>query len=75
MNEQHGNILENKGSAFSGPRQGGNVIENKGSYAAKPGMLLKRRVVSRLGKNRCQVPGVGSGFRSQEPADGRAGTD
>jgi len=46
VNEQRGNVYENKGSVFHKRRQSGNVIENKGSYALKAGMLLKRQVVS-----------------------------
>jgi hypothetical protein len=32
MNEQSGNVCENKGSVFHKPRQSRNVIENKDSY-------------------------------------------
>ena len=46
MNEQSGNLYENKGSVFHGQPRSGNVIENKGSYALKAGMLLKTQVVS-----------------------------
>jgi hypothetical protein len=41
LNEQCGNVYENKGPAFSSPGQIGNVVENKRSYAQDAGMLLK----------------------------------
>jgi hypothetical protein len=41
LNDQCGNVLENKGPDFSGPRQSGNPIENKGGCLRKAGMLLK----------------------------------
>jgi hypothetical protein len=43
LNEQHGNVIENKGSRLEDRRGSGNVIENKGSYAQNAGMLLKRK--------------------------------
>jgi hypothetical protein len=49
VNEQPGNLYENKGPAFSSTDRSGNVTENKGSYALKAGMLLKRQVVRRCG--------------------------
>jgi hypothetical protein len=52
MQEQRGNVYENKGSALHSPRQSGNIIENTGSYEFKAGMLLKRK----------------AGFRSQQSA-------
>ncbi|MGO8736573.1 MAG: hypothetical protein ACLQVM_27700 [Terriglobia bacterium] len=45
MTERHGNVYENKGSAFKTPHRSGNVKENKGCYAFDTGMLLKRKVV------------------------------
>jgi hypothetical protein len=45
MKEQCGNVIENKGPAFSRPRQYGNLTENKGSYAQEAGMSLKRKGV------------------------------
>jgi hypothetical protein len=45
MNEQRGNVYENKGSAFRSQPRSGNVIENKGSYALKAGMLMKTKDV------------------------------
>jgi hypothetical protein len=63
VNEPCGNVCENKGSAFRSPRRSGNVIENKGSYASKAGMLLKSKVVSRLGRTGFRIQE--SGFRSQ----------
>jgi hypothetical protein len=45
LNEQYGNLYENKGVAFSGPAQSGNVTENKYSYAQNARMLLKRKGV------------------------------
>jgi hypothetical protein len=59
--EQHGNVYENKGSAFHSPQQSGNVIENKDSCAFNAGMLLKRKVVSNWWKGRIQD----SGFRNR----------
>jgi hypothetical protein len=43
LNEQHGNVIENKGSRLDNRERTGNVIENKGSYAQNAGMLLKRK--------------------------------
>ena len=40
MNEQSGNITENKGPLWKTRRKSGNVIEKKDSYAQDPGMLL-----------------------------------
>ena len=45
MQEQSGNVYENKGPGFHGPTKSGNVIENKDTYEFKAGMLLKRKVV------------------------------
>jgi hypothetical protein len=47
MNDQYGNVYENKGSSLHGYGTSGNVTENKGSYALKAGILLKLKVVSR----------------------------
>ncbi|MGA9056791.1 MAG: hypothetical protein WB763_09810 [Terriglobia bacterium] len=47
VNEQRGNVYENKGPLWKTDWQSGNVIENKGTYALKAGMLLKIQVVSR----------------------------
>jgi hypothetical protein len=33
VNEQRGNVYENKGPVFHSRKQSGNVIENKASYA------------------------------------------
>jgi hypothetical protein len=30
LKERRGNVYENKGSAFHGPKRSGNVVENKG---------------------------------------------
>jgi len=59
VNEQFGDVYENKGSAFDGRSQSANVIEKKGSYAPKTGMFLKRKEVGggRAGF-RCRVSGV-----------------
>jgi hypothetical protein len=46
MNEQRGNVIENKGPRLENRKGSLNVTENKGSYALKAGMLLKRQVVS-----------------------------
>ena len=43
LNEQHGNVIENKGSRLEDRQRTGNVIENKGSYAQNAGMSLKRK--------------------------------
>jgi hypothetical protein len=45
MNDRHGNVYENKGSALEDRVASGNAIENKGSYARDPGMLLKTKGV------------------------------
>jgi hypothetical protein len=45
LNEQHGNVIENKGSRLDNREAGGNVIENKCTYAQNAGMLLKRKGV------------------------------
>jgi hypothetical protein len=45
LNEQCGNVIENKGPLLKTRRQSGNVIENKHSYAQDPGMLLKTKGV------------------------------
>jgi hypothetical protein len=41
MRDRCGNVIENKGPAFSSAAQSGNVTENKCSYAQNAGMLLK----------------------------------
>jgi hypothetical protein len=41
MNEQRGNVIENKGSGLENRVQSGNIIENKWTYAQNAGMLLK----------------------------------
>jgi hypothetical protein len=46
MNEQCGNIYENKGPLLEDGRRTGNVIENKCSYAQNAGMLLKTKGVT-----------------------------
>jgi hypothetical protein len=45
LNEQRGNVIENKGSGLDNRRRSGNVVENKDSYAQNAGMLLKRKGV------------------------------
>jgi hypothetical protein len=57
--EQHGDVYENKGSAFHILRQSGKLIENTGSCELKAGMLLKRKDVG-LGR---------AVFRNQEPLE------
>ena len=63
MNEQRGNVYENKGSVFRTPLGSWNVIENKSVYALKAGMLLKTKDVVGMsyvvggGKSRIQEPG------------------
>jgi hypothetical protein len=61
MSDRRGNVYENKGPAFSMPRQSGNVAENKDSYAYKAGMLLKIKEVGGEEKD--------SGFGIQEPQE------
>jgi hypothetical protein len=51
LNEQSGNVYENKGPLWKTRKQSGNVIENKHSYAQDPGMLLKRKGLD--GVQRC----------------------
>ena len=46
MNEQSGNVYENKGALWESLWRTGNVDENKATYPLYPGMLLKRKVVS-----------------------------
>ena len=46
LNEQHGNVIENKGPRLENRKGSLNITENKGSYVLKAGMLLKRQVVS-----------------------------
>jgi hypothetical protein len=43
MNEQRGNVLENKGVLFHSSWQSWNVLENKGSYVQNAGMLMKTK--------------------------------
>ena len=45
LNEQHANVIENKGSRLENRKRSGNAIEEKGSYAFKAGMSLKRKAV------------------------------
>jgi hypothetical protein len=45
MQEQSGNVYENKGPNFHGPTKSGNVIENKDTYEFKAGMLMKTKEV------------------------------
>jgi hypothetical protein len=45
MNEQSGNLIENKGSSSTNRPRSGNVTENKSGYAQNAGMLLKRKGV------------------------------
>ena len=46
MNEQRGNLYENKGQASRSLLHSGNVVENRDSYPLKPGMLLKARMLA-----------------------------
>jgi sporulation protein YlmC with PRC-barrel domain len=46
LNEQRGNVIENKGSGLENQVQSGNIIENKRTYAQNAGMLLKTKGVS-----------------------------
>jgi hypothetical protein len=48
LNEQCGNIYENKGSASSSTAPNGNPTENKYSYAPNAGMLLKTNEIGCL---------------------------
>jgi hypothetical protein len=45
LNEQHGNIIENKGSCLDDREAGANVKENTYSYGQSADMLLKRKGV------------------------------
>jgi hypothetical protein len=45
LNEQYGNVIENKGSHSDSRRRSGNLSGNKGSYAQNEGRLLKRNAV------------------------------
>jgi hypothetical protein len=45
MNEQCGNVLENKGSCLENRGQSWSLIENKGSYAQNAGMSLKAKEI------------------------------
>jgi hypothetical protein len=45
MNDQCGNLAENKGPASGSPGRSGNLIENKDSCAQSEGMSLKRKGV------------------------------
>jgi hypothetical protein len=45
LNEQYGNVIENKGSRLEDRRRSGNLSGNKGSYAQNEGRLLKRKAV------------------------------
>jgi hypothetical protein len=45
MNEQYGNVLENKGSASDNRDRSRNIAENKYSYAQNVGILLKTKGV------------------------------
>jgi hypothetical protein len=45
LNEQYGNVYENKGPARKGPAQSGKVIEKAYSYPQSAGMLLKTKEV------------------------------
>jgi len=43
LNEQRGNVCENKGSRFKHREQSRNTTQNKGGYTLIAGMLLKRK--------------------------------
>jgi hypothetical protein len=43
LNEQCGNVYENKGPALRIAERSGNPIENTGTYSLKAGTLLKRK--------------------------------
>jgi len=45
MNDQHGNVIENKGSRWKKRMQSRNLAENTYTYALKAGMLLKTQMV------------------------------
>jgi hypothetical protein len=47
MKERRGNVYENKGPLWKTGRKSGNVIEKTGTYGSKPGMLMKRKEVSK----------------------------
>jgi hypothetical protein len=48
MKEQHGNVIENKGSGLENGKQSGNPTQNRDSYALIAEMLLKRKTVGRM---------------------------
>ena len=48
MQEQSGNVYENKGQGFHVPTKSGNVIENEDTYEFEAGMLLKTKIVRML---------------------------
>ena len=43
MNDQRGNVVENKGPGLEDRGRSGNVYENKGDTSRKAGMLLKTK--------------------------------
>jgi hypothetical protein len=45
VNDQSGNVVENKGSASDKRERSGNIIENKYSYAQNARILLKTKGV------------------------------
>lgn len=53
MNEQCGNLYENKGSIFHRQRRSGNVIENKDSYALKTGNVIENTACWILANELC----------------------
>jgi hypothetical protein len=43
LNEQRGNVYENKGPLWKTDWQSGNVTENKASYALKSGNVVEKK--------------------------------
>jgi hypothetical protein len=68
MNEQRGNVIENKGARLENREESGYVVENKCSYSQNAGMLLKRSVV--IANPEFHAPGLSSPSRGGEGAFG-----
>jgi hypothetical protein len=49
LNDQRGNVVENKGPLWKIRSQSRNIYENKAGYPHKAGMLLKRKGLSSWG--------------------------
>jgi hypothetical protein len=58
LNEQHGNVIENKGPEQGAVGRSGNVIENKRSYVQNTGMLLKTKGLDKYVDEVLLTPGA-----------------